>query len=63
MTLYTGDGAARGRSDTRLHVRATASLPPGAWKTVDVDVPPLNEQALREVAVRAQVDAIALAQR
>lgn len=63
LTLYTGDGAERGRSDTRVHVRATASLPPGAWKTVEVDVPPSNEPVLRDVSVRAQVDAIALAQR
>jgi hypothetical protein len=62
LTLYAGSGAVQGRSDTRMHYETSASLSPGGWRAIEVELPGLPESAIRDLAVRAQVDKIALAQ-
>jgi hypothetical protein len=62
LTLYAGSGAVQGRSDTRMHYQS-ASLSPGGWRAIEVELPELPELAIRDLAVRAQVGTIALAQR
>lgn len=61
LTFYAGEDAARGRSDKRLFHEAKGALAPGAWTTVDVDFAGLDEESVRELAVRANVATIALA--
>jgi hypothetical protein len=61
LTFYAGEDASRGRSDRRLYHEARVALAPGAWKTVDVDFAGLDEESVRELAVRANAATIALA--
>jgi hypothetical protein len=63
LTFYAGDGASQGRSDMRRYYEDTTSVPPGSWKLVDVDLYKISEAALRELALRAQIDTIALVQK
>jgi hypothetical protein len=60
LTLYAGEGAAQGRSDTRLHYDASTSLPPGVWRAVEIELPKLPEAATGDLAVRAQIERITL---
>lgn len=61
LTIYAGEDAARGRSDRRLHVETNFALPPGVWKTMDIDFDGLDADAVRDLAVRASVARLALA--
>jgi hypothetical protein len=61
LTFYAGEDAGRGLSARRHHHDASLSLPPGEWKTVDVDFEGLDRESVRDLAVKANVAAIALA--
>jgi hypothetical protein len=61
LTFY--GASERGQSDHRVHVELATQLPPGSWTRVDVDVPGLGEGDLAELAIRAQVGAMILAQK
>ena len=61
LTFYAGEDAGRGRSARRLHHDANLSLAPGEWKTIDVDFDGLDRESVRDLAVKANVAAIALA--
>ena len=61
LTLYAGEGAAHGRSDTRMNFEARAALPPGEWTTLEVDLAGVPERATSDLALRAQIYTIALA--
>jgi len=63
LTFYAGEDAARGRSARRMHHEARVALAPGAWQTVDVDFDGVDGDAIRELAVRARVAAVALARK
>jgi hypothetical protein len=63
LTLYAGANAARGRSSKRLHHEADVALPPGAWQSIEIDFDGIDAQDLRELAVRANLAAVALAGR
>jgi hypothetical protein len=61
LTFYAGEDAGRGRSARRLHHDANLSLAPGEWKRIDVDFDGLDRESVRDLAVKANVAAIALA--
>lgn len=61
LTFYAGEDAERGRSARRLHNDASLSLRPGEWKRIDVDFEGLDRESVRDLAVKANVAAIALA--
>ena len=61
LTFYAGEDAGRGRSARRLHHDANLSLSPGEWKRIDVDFDGLDRESVRDLAVKANVAAIALA--
>lgn len=61
LTFYAGDDALHGRAARRLHHEVKAPLPPGAWKTIDVDFDGLDLEAVGDLAVKANVATIALA--
>lgn len=63
LTFYAGDGAARGRSDKRFHHEATASLAPGAWTSLEVELKGLDAGPANELALRGNVTTLALATR
>ena len=47
----------------RRYYEDTTSVPPGSWRLVEVDLYRISEAALRELALHAQIDTIALVQR
>jgi hypothetical protein len=61
LTFYAGADAERGRSARRLHHDANLSLSPGEWKLIDIDLAGLDDESVRDLAVKANVAAIALA--
>lgn len=63
LTVYAGEGAAVGQTESRTHLATRTSIPPGRWSTVEVDLPVLHAHATQELALRATIDAITLAQR
>jgi hypothetical protein len=63
LTFYAGEDAARGRSARRLYHETRVALPPGAWQTVDVDFDGVDDDAIKELAVRARVATVALARK
>jgi hypothetical protein len=63
LTVYAGDGAARGRSAKRLYRELALALAPGEWQSVDIDFDGIDAHDLRELAVRASVGHAALAPR
>lgn len=63
LTFYAGEDAARGRSARRVYHATRVALPPGAWQTVDVDFDGVDDDSIRELAVRARVATVALARR
>jgi hypothetical protein len=46
-----------------LHHEADVALPPGAWQSIEIDFDGVDAQDLRELAVRANLAAVALAGR
>jgi hypothetical protein len=63
LTFYAGNGAERGRSEKRLYHEANVTLPPGSWTALSIDLAGVDESAVRDLALRADVAAIALAAR
>ena len=63
LTFYAGEDAARGRSARRLYHATRVALPPGAWQTVDVDFDGVDDDSIKELAVRARVATVALARK
>ena len=61
MTLYAGDGAPAGRSENRMYFEANGVLPPGGWKSVEVEFPGLADEAVGTLTVRARINEVALA--
>lgn len=61
LTFYAGEDAEHGRSARRLHHDASLSLPPGEWKRIDVDLEGVDGESVRDLAVKANIAAIALA--
>jgi hypothetical protein len=61
LTFYAGDDAEGGRFARRLHHDENLTLSPGEWKRIDVDFEGLDGASLRDVSVKANVAAIALA--
>jgi hypothetical protein len=60
ITLYAGPGATRGRSDKRMFTERSVTLAAGAWTIIEVDFVGLDLTELTEVAIRTQVDRVAL---
>lgn len=60
LTVYSAD---EDSADIRTHAETTASLPPGQWRSFDIDLPAAPNGASKQIALRAQIDTISLAQR
>jgi hypothetical protein len=63
LTLYAGSGARAGRSERRMYYESNVALPPGGWKSVILEFEGLDDTALSELALRAQISEVALAQK
>lgn len=63
LTLYAGEGAAKGLTTLRFFHAVPTGLAPGSWTSVEVNLPIQSEEMLVDLAVRAQVDQMTMAQK
>lgn len=63
LTIYAGEGAAKGLSALRVFQAVPTGLPPGSWTSVDVELPFRGAELSQGLAVRAQIDHMTMAQR
>jgi hypothetical protein len=63
LTVYAGEGAGKGLSILRFFHAVPTSLAPGSLTSVEVSLPAGSERMLDDLAVRAQIDHLTMAQR